>query len=171
MIPAGFLTIPACSRSNDQAFQSMVGYHLTPPIPRSFELLLSGTRYRLWPQTVPSPGSLSFHPLATPRLRETLLAPSMCYSTCTPCTRRTSTFPLSVSLVPKCLLWPQVWSLPQYATSARRTRRDCDLTSPRPPLLLGEPDRISRLLRNYPTGTKREGRDREDFGRMTSAPT
>ena len=80
-------------------------------------------------------------------------------------------------------LRPRVRLLPRYATSATRTRRDCNVTSPLPPYLLGEPDRISRplrnyptdrislLLRSYPTGTRREGRDREDQGSMTSTPT
>ena len=123
----------------------MVGYHLTPPIPRSFELLLSGTRYRLWPHTVPSPGCLSFPRSQHPAYTKPFWHP-LYYFACSPCTRRTSTFPLSVSLVPKCLLRPQVWLLPQCATCARRTRRGGDLTSPLSPSLLGEPERVVLVL-------------------------
>ena len=57
----------------------MVEYHLTPPIPRSFGLLSSGTGYRFVPHTVASSGCLSFPPLATPSLRDTLLASSMLF--------------------------------------------------------------------------------------------
>ena len=95
----------------------------------------------------------------------------LCYSACTCYTCRTSSSLLPLSLVPKCLFRSRVRLPPRYATSAARSRRDCDVTSPLFPELLGEPDRISRLLRNYLTGTRQEGRDREDSGRVTSAPT
>ena len=160
----------------------MVEYRSTPPIPRSFGLLSSGSSYRFLPHTVPSPGCLSITPLATPGLVKPFGQP-LCYSACTSYTCRTSTSLIALSLVPKCLFRPRVPLLPRYATSATRCRRDCDVTSPLLSQLLGEPnrisrrlpdypnDRISRLLQNYLTGTRREGRDREDSGNMTSSPT
>ena len=54
----------------------MEEYHSTPVVPGSFGQLLSGTSYRFLPHTVAFPGSLSFPPLGTPSLRDTLLATS-----------------------------------------------------------------------------------------------
>ena len=54
----------------------MVEYHSTPPIPRSFGLLSSGSSYRFLPHTVPFPGCLSITPLSTPGLLQTLRATS-----------------------------------------------------------------------------------------------
>ena len=55
----------------------MVEYHSTPPILKSFVLLSSGTRDRLLSHIVPFPGCLSFPPLATLGLLDTVLAISM----------------------------------------------------------------------------------------------
>ena len=85
----------------------MVEYHSTPPIPRSFGLLLPGPSYSFLPHTAPSPGCLSFPPLATPSYVIPFWHP-LCYSACTPCTRQIFASPLSVSPVPKCLLRPRV---------------------------------------------------------------
>ena len=57
----------------------MVEYHSTPSIPRSIGLMSSGTSYRSLPHTVPPPGCLSFPPLATPGLLDTLLSTSMLF--------------------------------------------------------------------------------------------
>ena len=54
----------------------MVEYHSTPPIPKSFGLLSSGSSYRFLPHTVPFPGCLSITPLSTPGLLQTLRATS-----------------------------------------------------------------------------------------------
>ena len=62
----------------------------------------------------------------------------LCYVPFTSYTCRTSTSFLALSLVPKCLLRPRVQLHLRYATNATRSRRDCDVTSPLPPQLLGE---------------------------------
>ena len=54
----------------------MVEYHWTPPTPKSFGLLSSGSSYRFLPHTVPFPGCLSITPLSTPGLLQTLRATS-----------------------------------------------------------------------------------------------
>ena len=54
----------------------MVEYHSTPPIPKSFGLLSSGSSYRFLPHTVPSPSCLSITPFTTPGLFQTLRATS-----------------------------------------------------------------------------------------------
>ena len=152
MIPARFLTIPDCSCLGDQASEWLSTIRLL-----QFGGLLD---CRCRALVIVSYPILFLPPAVSPSHRLPRLAyviplwHPLCYSACTSCTRRISTSFLSVSPVPRHLLRPASVVAPPNSTSARRTRRDCDRTSPLPPQLLGEPDRISRLLRSYQTGTK-----------------
>ena len=148
----------------------MVEYHSTPPIPKSFGLLSRALVIVSYPMLFLPPAVSPSHRLPHLAYSKPFGQP-LHYSPCTPYRFLTSIFPLALSLVSKYLFRPRVRLLPRSATGATRSRRDCDVTLAPPPSLLGEPDRMSPLLRNYLTGTRREGRDREDSGIMTSPLT
>ena len=119
----------------------MVEYHSTPPIPKSFGLLSSGSSYRFLPHAVPSPSCLSITPFTTPGLFQTLRATSTLFPLY-PYGCLTSISLLALSLVSKYLFRPRVRLLPRYATGATRSRRDCDVTSP-PPLNYSDSPTVS----------------------------
>ena len=107
----------------------MVEYHSTPPIAGSFRLLSSLSSYRFLLYTVPSPSCLSIKPFAVPGFFKAPWASSTLFRVyvlyVSDLHRR-----CRLSLVPKCHFRPRVRLLPRYATSATRSRRDCDVTSP-----------------------------------------
>lgn len=141
----------------------MALYRWTPSTPRLPETtVMFHASYHFLSQTVASGGCPSLPLLAILPSYGTPILNRVYFYLYTPCTRQTSTFLRSESLVEIPLPLPQAWSLLRCATSPGRTHPDGDRTSPLTTCLLEELDRTSLPLQTCINDTRREGRGREN---------